>query len=550
MSSKQIEELFHRAVELNAGPARAEFLDRACAHDADLRKEVEKLLKSYEASEDFLEQALTLPIEELLKEEFGDTQSPMHNRSTISIDELPCQFGDYELIEKIAHGGMGVIFKARQQNLNRIVALKMILSGQLAGADEVQRFYVEAEAAGNLDHPGIVPVFDVGCIQDQHYFCMAYIDGQDLGSLVKQSTFEPHVAAALICKVCAAIQAAHDKGIVHRDLKPGNILLDGNSEPRITDFGLAKRIESDSQLTQTGMVLGTPSYMPPEQAAGLEIDSSADIYSIGAILYAMLTGTPPFKGKSQLETIMMVIENEPSSLRQINTAIPKDLDAICLKCLEKKPSDRYSSAGELREDLERYLSGEPIEAKKGLKRRIRRWSIREPALVAHIAATMVILVLLVFNYWVFGHRGDGREFNLRVLKWNWGILCGWVLVLFVLQKAQNFLRTKYAIPLTWSISNSIFLTIALAINAPPRELLISSYFVLIAASCLFRRAELVLASTIGSLVGFSLLVLWFFDSMGENLSYLLVFGVNMGVVGAILGSLTLRIKRLSEKNRA
>ena len=322
------------------------------------------------------------------------TRAPGGDTKNFSIDNLPCQFGDYELLEKIAHGGMGVVFRARQMSLKRNVAIKMILSGQFAGPQEIKRFHVEAEAAGDLDHPGIVPIFDVGCHQDRHYFSMAFVEGESLAARIKRQPFTPREAARMVCKICDAIQAAHDKGIVHRDLKPGNVLLDSHGEPRITDFGLAKRVEEGSELTRTGMVLGTPSYMPPEQASGNEIDSSADIYSLGAILYAMVTGTAPFSGNSQLETIMMVLEDEPTSLRQHSKTVPKYLDAICLKCLEKKPRERYGSASELASDLNHFLAGEPIEAKKGWLQRFRKWTIREPALAAHISATLVLLPLL------------------------------------------------------------------------------------------------------------------------------------------------------------
>ncbi|MEX0817992.1 MAG: serine/threonine-protein kinase, partial [Pirellulaceae bacterium] len=215
------------------------------------------------------------------------------------------QFGDYELLDEIARGGMGVVYKARQRKLNRIVAVKMILAGQFASPEHVQRFYSEAEAAANLDHPGIVPIYEVNEQDGQHFFSMGYVDGASLSELVKDRPLAPREAAKITRQVADAIQYAHDHRVIHRDLKPGNILMTADGQPRVTDFGLAKTVEGDSDLTATGQVLGTPSYMPPEQAAGRieAIGPRSDIYSLGAVLYCLLTGRPPFQSASAVETI-------------------------------------------------------------------------------------------------------------------------------------------------------------------------------------------------------------------------------------------------------
>ena len=274
-------------------------------------------------------------------------------------------FGDYELLEEIARGGMGVVFKARQINLNRIVALKMILAGQFAGQEDVQRFYTEAEAAAQLDHPGIVPIFEIGEQDGQHYFSMGYIEGESLAQRIADRPLPPREAAELMQKVCDAISYAHDRNVIHRDLKPANILLDPSGQPKVTDFGLAKKTEADSGLTGTGQILGTPAYMPPEQAAG-QVDGvgrPADVYSLGAVLYCLLTGQPPFQAASPMDTLLQVLEKEPTAPRQINATVPVDLETICLKCLEKEASRRYESAAALSADLGRYLADEPIEAR-------------------------------------------------------------------------------------------------------------------------------------------------------------------------------------------
>ncbi len=301
-------------------------------------------------------------------------------------------FGDYELVHEIARGGMGVVYKARQVTLNRIVAVKMILGGQIAGPEDVQRFHTEAEAAAQLDHPGIVPIYEVGEQDGQHYFSMGFVEGQSLAKLVAEGPLEPHAAAQMVKTVAEAVQYAHDKGVIHRDLKPGNILLDKDGNPRVTDFGLAKLTESGSDLTGTGQILGTPSYMPPEQAAAQvsAVGRLSDVYSLGAILYCLLTGRPPFQAASPLETLLQVQKQEPVPPRQLNPNLPLDLDTIVLKCLDKSPSRRYASARALGEELNRYLEGRPILARRVSRaERFWRWCKREPVVAGLSAAVLV-----------------------------------------------------------------------------------------------------------------------------------------------------------------
>lgn len=547
----KLDELFHAALEISSQDDRRKFLDQKCVDSPLLRQQVERLLNSHDSSLSFLEQSPTLS-----DAPTGETPDPMRTRpprkstrpATEAGSRLPRRFGDYELLEKIDQGGMGVVYKARQSSLNRIVAMKMILSGQFAGDGEVQRFYVEAEAAGKIDHSGIVPVYDVGCEQGQHYFSMAFVNGQSLAAKIKEGPLDPRDAANLTRKIAQAIQAAHDQGIVHRDLKPGNVLLDERGEPRVTDFGLAKRVEGDSKLTTTGMVLGTPSYMPPEQASGKNIDASADIYSLGAILYAMLTGRPPFECESQLETILSVIQDEPVSPRRIDKKIPKDLEVICLKCLEKASGDRYRSATELSADLKRFVSGEPIHARNDLKRRFRKWSIREPVLAAHLMATLVLLTILLVNYFIWRENSQGVAHNFRLLKSNIAILLGSALAVFVLQKAQNMLQSKVLIHLAWAAINPICLTIVLCNNDPPREWLLSVYFLLIVPICFFRRVELVATTTVVSLLGYLVLLMFYIEV--PVASYQVVFGVTLASTGTLLCLLTHQLKRLGEQSTA
>jgi len=306
-------------------------------------------------------------------------------------------FGDYEISREIARGGMGVVFEARQVSLNRKVALKMILAGQLADEIDVKRFYTEAEAAANLDHPGIVPIFEVGQHEGQHYFSMGFVEGQSLSQCLANGPLPAREAAELVRRVSEAIEYAHRRGVIHRDLKPANILLDKNGNPRVTDFGLAKKVEGDSGLTGSGQIMGTPSYMPPEQAGGPrgEVGPAADVYALGATLYALVTGRPPFQAATAMDTVIQVISDEPVPPRRLNPSISRDLETICLKCLEKEPARRYASAAALAEELARFLAGEPILARPiGGPERLWRWCRRRPV-VAGLGSAVAALSLFV-----------------------------------------------------------------------------------------------------------------------------------------------------------
>ncbi|HVW02837.1 MAG TPA: protein kinase, partial [Planctomycetaceae bacterium] len=306
-------------------------------------------------------------------------------------------FGDYELLDEIARGGMGVVYKARQTRLNRTVAIKMILSGNLASDEDVRRFQREAQAAANLQHPNIVSVHEVGLHDGHHYFSMDYVDGRSLADLIRENPARPRQAAAWVRETATAIHYAHQQGTLHRDLKPSNILVDRSGRVRITDFGLAMRTTADQALTQTGQIVGTPAYMPPEQAQSKRslIGPASDVYSLGAILYELLTGRPPFRSDSAVTTIQQVIQSEPVSPRLLNPGVPRDLETICLKCLQKEPHKRYLTAELLAEDLERFLRGEPIVARPiGRIARAWRWCRRNP-LPASLASAAIGLLLTI-----------------------------------------------------------------------------------------------------------------------------------------------------------
>jgi serine/threonine protein kinase len=312
------------------------------------------------------------------------------------------EFGDYELLEEIGRGSQGVVYCARQKSLNRIVALKIIALGHWASEAHVKRFRREAEAAASLEHPCIVPIYEVGERDGACYFSMKFVEGGQLDEVTKREPMPPRRAAELIVKLAHTVHYAHERHVLHRDIKPGNILLDAKGEPHLTDFGLARLVESESTVTRTLEVLGTPSYMAPEQAAGknIELTAATDIYGLGSVLYQLLTGHPPFAGATTHETVRLVLETNPRRPRLWNSKIDRELETICLRCLDKDPKRRYSSALALAEDLERWSKHEPIQARRtGVFIRGRKWVRRKPALAALIASLVALAAALGWNVW-------------------------------------------------------------------------------------------------------------------------------------------------------
>jgi serine/threonine protein kinase/tetratricopeptide (TPR) repeat protein len=330
-----------------------------------------------------------------------------HTTKNESLAGIVGELGDYELLEVVGRGGQGVVYRAHQKSLNRTVALKMISVGSWATQAHLKRFRREAEAAASLEHPGIVPIYEVGECDGSCYFSMRFVEGGQLDRVIRRKPMSIRQAAELISKIARIVHYAHEHGILHRDIKPGNILLDSKGDPLLADFGLARLVEAESTVTRTKEVMGTPSYMAPEQAMGnnAAVSSATDVYGLGAVLYQLLTGQPPFAGGTTYETIKLLLETEPRRPRLLNRKIDRDLSAVCLKCLEKDPKRRYSSALALAEDLKRWLQHEPIQAKRsGFFTNARKWARRNPRaalLVTSLAGLAVGIGVIVWKTELF-----------------------------------------------------------------------------------------------------------------------------------------------------
>lgn len=380
-----VEAVFAAAQSFSDVGEREAYLRVACKGDKALRQRVEELLAAAEEARAFFADPATA-----CAASTADTAMFQKPGAVMRY------FGDYEVEEEIGRGGMGVIYRARQTSLNRKVAVKMILSGSLANETEVRRFQAEAEAAANLRHPNIVSIHEIGVHAGQRYFSMDLVEGGSLADRIRQSPLSPGDAADALKTIAEAVAYAHSRGILHRDLKPQNILLDEGGRPHVTDFGLAKRMESDSQLTLSGHILGSPGFMAPEQARGNRspVDGRTDVYGLGALLYAMLTGHAPIQGDNVADTIRRVTEEDPTPPHRLNPKVAPDLETICLKCLAKSPAERYASAQEVADDLERFLNYEPVEARPvGAVRKTWTWWQKNPWKLVGILGVLALAMV-------------------------------------------------------------------------------------------------------------------------------------------------------------
>ena len=391
--------------------------EAAAAHPefADELREIWGAVMVVDAVADFSRESVTVPVRHHANQE---------------LSQPPEQLGDFLLKEEIGRGGMGVIYRAQQRSLPREVAVKLILHGSRASTTDQQRFQAEVAAAARLDHPNIVPIYEFGVEADWQYYGMRLVEGHNLGKDIAEGLMNERDAAELVMTIARAIQYAHDQGVIHRDLKPANILIDHLGTPHVSDFGLAKEIESQGSLTETGAILGTPSYMSPEQASGGRgrVGPASDVYSLGAILYALLTGRPPFKSPSPVDTVLMVLEQDPLPPRLLNQRISRDLELIVLKALQKPVDLRYASANELANDLQAFLTNEPIAARSGrisdvvarVFRETHHATVLENWGVLWMWHAAVLLAICVITNWFHLLRS-----NMEVMSKPWPYLALW-----------------------------------------------------------------------------------------------------------------------------
>ncbi len=462
--------------------------------------------------------------------------------------DFPRDFGHYELIREIGRGGMGVVYEARQKGLDRSVAVKMILASHLASADLVHRFQAEAKAAARLRHSHIVHIHEVGQLHGQDFFAMEYIAGPSLAQRIAQGPVDVPTAVRLVATVARAVEHLHQQGVIHRDLKPSNILLDEELQPYVSDFGLAKVFAPGAEMTATGVIAGTPSYMAPEQASSrhAEIGPATDVYSLGAILYELLTGQPPFHGETPLDTLMDVLSGNPVLPRSLNPRIPRGLELICLKCLEKAPQARYASAAAVADDLERFARGEVLEVRPPTAaQRFWSWSRRQPALASRLAALSLFYVVETFTY-ATGHVTGEFHANMSF------VVAAWMVASVIYQQFLVSRRYAFAARYVWGTLDSAALLAALLIGDGVASALLVGYPLVIVASALWFRVRFVWFVTALSLLSYGILVTDFYVWRPERYPDVyagwdrhVIFAVALLVLGTVVAYLVDRVRTLS-----
>jgi len=550
---------FFEALERGQAPDRAALL----AGYADVAEELTEFFADHDRMNAWAAPLLQTPTPRVGTEPtlaLGDTPRGSANVATpLGRDDAAgtWRIGPYEVLHELGRGGMGVVYQARHVGLNRIVALKTILAGRCASPNDLSRFQAEALAAAKLTHSGIVPIFEVGEAAGQPYFSMPLVSGQSLSEHLQDGPLPPLVAARLLRKIVAAVAYAHSQGVIHRDLKPANILLtagesstadgppafgDSALEPKITDFGLAKRLDTADQLTSTGQILGTPSYMSPEQAAGRlrDVGPAADIYSLGTILYAMLTSRPPFQSDNPVEVLLQVLEREPPLPSKLTPGVPRELEWICLKCLEKNPTDRYATAAALGEDLDRFLRREPLAARRPtVSQRLRRWVRRQPVLAGHLIGLGALLVLTQAIYLVKRHNDLGYHLRISGALVVWMVTC--LGFQWLSERQRRWPWTHYL----WSATDAFLLTGVLSLLEGPLGPLLSGYLVLVCAAGLYFQTRMVAFNTAALLAAYGLLLVLRREE-AQPLHYALLFAATLAIAGFLVGYQVWRMSVLRE----
>jgi eukaryotic-like serine/threonine-protein kinase len=463
--------------------------------------------------------------------------------------QFPRDFGPYELIREIGRGGMGVVYEAHQKGLDRSVAVKMILAGHLASPELVRRFQAEAKAAARLHHSNIVHIHEVGQIQGQDFFAMEYIDGQSLAERIGREPIDVPTAVRWLAAVARAVAHLHRQGIIHRDLKPSNILLDSEDRPYVTDFGLAKVFAVGSDMTATGVIAGTPSYMAPEQASGrrAEIGPTTDVYSLGAILYELLTGTPPFHADTPLDTLMELLSTDPPTPRTLNSRIPRSLELVCLKCLAKEPGERYISAAALADELDRFARGEVLQVRPpSVVQRFWSWTRREPALASRLGALGLFYLIEASNYYYFESVDLPFHEGISI------VVVMWIAASVVCQRLLANRRWSIPACFVWGTLDSLALFTVLRIGYGAASALVVGYPLIIVASGLWFRERFVWFITALSLLSYGVLVVDFYcwrphvhEGMYAGFDRHVIFAAALLMMGAVVAYLVRQVRMLS-----
>ena len=469
----------------------------------------------------------------------GDALSPPQGSVGDSAIRAPRQLGSYLLEEELGRGGMGIVYRARHQSLQATFALKLIRSSEWASDAEVHRFYREARAAARLQHPHIVRVHDAGEQDGVHYLVMQHILGGTLGQQLQRREFSAEEAAELMRKIALAVDYLHREGLVHRDLKPANILLDEFGTPYVTDFGLAKVFDQQESGTASGMIVGTPAYMAPEQAWGEsgELTLACDIYSLGAVLYELLTGRPPYAEASPLDQLLRLRDSEPIPPRKIRRSVPGALEQICLRCLEKNPSQRYTTAADLAADLERFLEREPLRLPAiDAFSKLTRWVRREPALVARLIGFGVMAAIVTLAEVLSSQR---RAPYIPVMT----VLTLWSLASLGLQRMLTHDVFPTLARSLWVVFDIVLFTAAVSFAEGPVESLMVGYSLLIVAASFWYQPRLVWMMTISAIIAYLVLLALRGDPTIPRHYPLIVVG-ELLVVGGIVASLVHQIRDL------
>jgi serine/threonine-protein kinase len=445
----------------------------------------------------------------------------------------------YEILYEVDRGGMGIVYRARHKELNRIVALKTIRSGEFANGNEIARFRREAQIAAQLVHPGIVPIYEIGERNNLIYYTMAFVEGCPLLELARSPTLSIAAKVQLVYQLTQALQYAHGQGVAHRDIKPSNILIDLHGSPILIDFGLAKSTHAESDLTQTGAMLGTPSYMAPEQIQyhhdhDLRL---SDIYSLGAVFYYLLVGRPPFVGPTNFDIMLQLKDRQPVRPSRLNRQVDRELDTICLRAMEKIPSERYTTAAEFGQDLERWINGSAVSSptKSPWIRWIRWWK-QEPGLVSHAVAICVVILVVLMSHLL--------GYSLAHLPTQLTVLLTWLLICFPLQRWILQSKDTTVPAILWGLIDLFCVSWLIATAGPPRSLLLVAYPLMITASALFYRTRFVILMTTACILAFLVLTGLIEDPSFERASFRILFVCFLGIQCLTLTSLIFKVRNL------